>query len=123
MAGCLRNCRAVAQAAMQYGRRIAVIPAGERWPDGSLRPAVEDLIGAGAIISHLHEAYSPEAHTALASYQSASRALGDMLKHCGSGRELIARGFEDDVRLAAELDVSGCVPVCVQGAYVRRGCA
>ncbi|HEX2275876.1 MAG TPA: 2-phosphosulfolactate phosphatase [Candidatus Tectomicrobia bacterium] len=123
LAGCLRNCRAVAQAAMQYGRRIAVIPAGERWPDGSLRPAVEDLIGAGAIISHLHEAYSPEAHTALASYQSASRALGDMLKHCGSGRELIARGFEDDVRLAAELDVSGCVPVCVQGAYVRRGCA
>jgi 2-phosphosulfolactate phosphatase len=123
LAGCLRNCRAVAQAAMQYGRRIAVIPAGERWPDGSLRPAVEDLIGAGAIISHLHEAYSPEAHTALASYQSASRALGDMLKHCGSGRELIARGFEGDVRLAAELDVSGCVPVCVQGAYVRRGCA
>jgi 2-phosphosulfolactate phosphatase len=123
LAGCLRNCRAVAQGAMQYGRRVAVIAAGERWPDGSLRPAVEDLVGAGAIISHLHEAHSPEAHTALASYQSASRALGDMLKHCGSGRELIARGFEDDVRLAAELDVSGCVPVCVQGAYVRRGCA
>jgi 2-phosphosulfolactate phosphatase len=123
LAGCLRNCRAVAQGAMQYGRRVAVIAAGERWPDGSLRPAVEDLVGAGAVISHLHGSHSPEAHAALASYQSACRVLGGILKHCGSGQELMARGFEDDVRLAAELDVSECVPVCVQGAYVRRGCA
>jgi 2-phosphosulfolactate phosphatase len=108
---------------MQYGRRIAVIPAGERWPDGSLRPAVEDLVGAGAVISPLHGNYSPEAHAALASYQSACRGLSGILEHCGSGQELIAQGFEDDVRLAAELDVSECVPVCVQGAYVRRGCA
>lgn len=121
LAGCLRNCRAVAQAAMQYGRRVAVIPAGERWPDGGLRPSVEDLVGAGAVISHLHGSYSPEAHMALASYQSACSALGSILERCGSGQEMVARGFEGDVRLASELDVSECVPVCVQGAYVRRG--
>jgi 2-phosphosulfolactate phosphatase len=120
LAGCLRNCRAVAQVAMQYGPRIAVIPAGERWPDGSLRPAVEDLVGAGGIISYLRGDYSPEAHAALASYQSACRGLSGVLERCWSGQELIARGFEDDVQLAGELDVSECVPVCA-GSVCRQG--
>ena len=119
LAGCLRNARAVASAAQQVGRRIGVIPAGERWADGSLRPAFEDLIGAGAIISHLSGEASPEARAALAAYLDAKADLLHCLKGCGSGKELIERGFENDVRLASELDISACAPVLENGAYVK----
>jgi len=51
LAGCLRNCEAIAQFAQKHGSKIAVIPAGEKWEDRSLRPSLEDLIGAGAILS------------------------------------------------------------------------
>ena len=41
-------------------------PCGERWmADSSLRPAFEDLVGAGAIIRHLWGTTSPEARLSL----------------------------------------------------------
>jgi 2-phosphosulfolactate phosphatase len=123
LAGCLRNARNVARAARTFGRRISVIPAGERWPDGSIRPAIEDWLGAGAIISHLGGTRSPEAALAATAYEHA-RARDDLWRYlstCGSGRELIGQGYEEDVRLAADLDVSTCVPVLRDGAYVSHG--
>ncbi|HEY0069370.1 MAG TPA: 2-phosphosulfolactate phosphatase [Chloroflexia bacterium] len=121
-AGCLRNARAVAEAARKVGRRISVIPAGERWPGDTLRPAIEDIIGAGAIISHLmHElgGYpSPEAEAAEAVYAHFWDQLYACIETCGSGRELVNRGFADDIGLAADLNASECAPRLVDGAYV-----
>jgi 2-phosphosulfolactate phosphatase len=52
LTGCLRNYKAVAQCAQRQGKTITVIACGERWEqDQSLRPSLEDWLGAGAIIS------------------------------------------------------------------------
>ena len=117
LTGCLRNCRAIALAAMNYGHHIAVIPAGERWRDGSLRPSFEDFIGAGAVIDYLEGKLSPEAQLARKAYQGIRKSLEYYIKQCGSGQELIERGFEQDVNLTSEMNVSDCVPTLVDGAY------
>lgn len=59
VAGSLHNARAVADwLAREHDeddQTVAVIAAGAAWPDGSLRPAVEDLWGAGAILAALED--------------------------------------------------------------------
>jgi 2-phosphosulfolactate phosphatase len=110
MTGCLRNARSVAHKANQIGTRVSVIAAGERWRDNSLRPAIEDLLGAGAIIDHLSGRRSPEAEVALTAFRGAEPNLLEILLGCGSGKELIDRGFEEDVMLAGRLNVSGVAP-------------
>ena len=110
LAGSLRNARAVAEAARQQGRTVNVIPAGERWPDGSLRPALEDWLGAGAILRWLPGTRSPEAESAVALFERHREALIETLDRCGSGRELDERGHDQDKFIAGDLDVSACVP-------------
>lgn len=117
LAGCLRNAKAVATAAQGLGQRVGVIAAGERWADGSLRPSLEDLLGAGAILSHLSGSFSPEASAAVAAFTDAQPELLTTLQRCGSGKELIGRGFAEDVLLASQLNVSAAVPRLSQGAY------
>lgn len=120
LAGCLKSCRAVALAAGTYGHRIAVIPAGATWNDGRLRPAFEDWIGDGAIVSYLKRHLSPEAELAQGAYQNicqSSSSLRTLRKRCSSGQELVERGFGQDVDLASEIKVSNCVPSLKDGAY------
>jgi len=115
LAGCLRNATAVARAAriLAGDRPVGVIPAGEAWPDGSLRPAIEDMLGAGAILDKLEGSCSPEAQLARDAYRSAGRELGRLVRLSVSGRELVDRGFPGDVDLAVEQDVSASIPLLV----------
>lgn len=117
IAGCLRNARTVAAAAMHLGSTIGVIPAGERWEDGSLRPAWEDLVGAGAIINELDGERSPEAAVAEMAYLGVVGEVSHRMEKTVSGRELLARGFSDDVALACEENADQCAPRLINGAF------
>jgi 2-phosphosulfolactate phosphatase len=110
LAGCLRNAAAVATAARQMGKSFNVCPAGERWPDGSLRPAIEDWLGAGAILGELAGKRSPEAAAAVAMFEQCRALVPELVAHAASGRELVERGFQSDVDLATQINVSHCVP-------------
>jgi len=110
LAGCLRNARAVAAAAQRTGRTFNVVPAGERWPDGGLRPALEDALGAGAILAALPGSRSPEAQAMVAIFEARRDSLVETLDACGSGRELTGRGHLRDKLIAGDLDVSSGVP-------------
>ena len=122
LAGCLRNASAVAEVAIRLGARISVIPAGERWADNSLRPCLEDWIGAGAIIDQLTGSLSPEAQAAVDVYRGSGPDLAERIRHCGSGVELIEVGYEKDVVLGSKLDVSRSVPMLVDSAYINAAC-
>lgn len=119
-AGCLRNAEAVARAASAIGPRIAIVPAGERWPDGTLRPCLEDWLGAGAVIRHLSGVVSPEARAASEAYDQHERRVSQTLRDCASGRELIEQGWEEDVLLASQIGTSVSAPMLIDGAYVWR---
>ncbi|GIE89791.1 2-phosphosulfolactate phosphatase [Actinoplanes regularis] len=121
----LRNFSAVARwitrSAASPEWTVAVIAAGEKWDDGSLRPAVEDLWGAGAILRSLKGAgfvnASPEAEVAAAAYAAVEADAPAALRACASGRELIEMGFGEDVEIAAEIDRCRHVPVLEGGVF------
>jgi 2-phosphosulfolactate phosphatase len=128
--GCLRNAQAVARwlvPAVEAGRSVAVVAAGERWSsDNSLRPALEDHLGAGAILSGLvalvgGDYVSPEAWAAGEMFDAGLDQLRTRLHGCVSGRELTGQGFGADVDIAADLNASTIVPVLVDGAFEASG--
>ena len=106
------------QPLLHRGAAVAVIPAGERWPDGSLRPSIEDLIGAGAVIEALGLPCSPEAVIARETFCSVRLRLGEILRGCASGQELINRGYAQDVEVVIDLNASISSPLLVNGAYI-----
>ncbi|RNI22949.1 2-phosphosulfolactate phosphatase [Flexivirga caeni] len=128
--GCLRNAQAVADwlaPAVGAGCSVAVIAAGERWRfDDSLRPALEDHLGAGAILSALvalgyGDRFSPEAWAAAELFDVNAGRLVERLHDCVGGRELDSLGFGTDVDVAAALNASAVVPVLVDGAFQPAG--
>ncbi|GAA2622867.1 hypothetical protein GCM10010399_62650 [Dactylosporangium fulvum] len=124
VAACLRNAPAVARWLVTQGHGTAsspvgVVAAGELWPDGTLRPCVEDLLGAASVLDGLSMLGAPlsvEAAVTLAAL-AAVRNVPAAVRKCVSGQELIQRGFAEDVSLAIQSGVSDLVPVLTSGVF------
>lgn len=127
LVGALVNAAAVAvaaaRAAAEKGVGITVLACGERWhsphEDGELRFAVEDYLGAGAILSHLPESISRslEAQICQSAFAASVDRLPELLQNCGSGIELRDRGYGSDVEHSACLNVCQTAPILCSGLY------
>ncbi|MGU3357725.1 2-phosphosulfolactate phosphatase [Microbacterium sp. M4A5_1d] len=128
--GCLRNADAVAAAVLAEQQRrgartsIAVIAAGElAGPEGEteLRFAVEDLLGAGAVVDALSrlgiDHTSPEAAVACESFRGLGGAVRHLLTASGSAQELLERGLRDDALAAAQIGVDEVAPLLRGGVF------
>ena len=95
---------------------VTLITCGERWPtpneDGDLRFAIEDYLGAGAVLSHIPLDKSPEARLAEQTFVASKNDLLSILRTCGSGLERLAHGPVGDIEHCAKLDLyPDCVPI------------
>lgn len=137
--GSLRNAGAVARAVVSLQSRrqartsVAVIAAGEADAAGVVRFAVEDQLGAGAVIDALTDLgidhTAPDAAVAAEGFRALRRALRHMVSASGSARE-IADGVPATARMtdagipptsvaaAAELDALDTVPILRDGVFV-----
>ena len=122
----LRNATAVARWLSEQIRSgpsstVLLVAAGERWPDGQLRPCLEDLWGVGAVLTALGDdagPRSPEARAAHHAFDAIRSCVRQSLHECAGGRELIEAGFGADVDIAAGLDSADVVPVVRDGAVL-----
>jgi len=100
---------------------VTVVACGEREQgfDGriQLRMAIEDYLGAGAILAGLDFTKSPEAQVCESAFRQNRQNLRDILWESVSGRELRAVGFEADVRFCACLDAIATAPAMISGAF------
>lgn len=127
MLGSLRNAAAVAREVLAEQQRragrtsVAVIAVGDE-DAGGARFAVEDQLGAGAIINALGELgidhTSPEAAAACESFRGLGRAVRHLITASGSGQQLLEAGERDAALATAQLDAVDAVPVLRGEAFV-----
>lgn len=87
-----RITRCVFQASSTH-RPIKVIAVGDRWPYGTLRPTLENLLGIAALIAQLAANKSPEVRTAESVQPAFKEDLTGAATSCESRLELVSRGY------------------------------
>ncbi len=126
IAGCLRNATAVADylaERINHGDSVGIVATGELCSqEGTLRLALEDHLGAGAIFSELaghgyQGIMSPRALTVADYFDSRRPLLSELMHACESAKELQGIGFGVDIEVASALNDSPTVPVLDSGAF------
>ncbi|PLR86816.1 2-phosphosulfolactate phosphatase [Bacillus canaveralius] len=126
--GSLLNAANVAAVAnklsLEKKANITVVACGELWSDvkeheDTLRPALEDYLGAGAILSYLNGKKSPDAEVSIGAFHFSKSNLGGIIWECESGRELRDRGFEEDVKHCSRLNVYQTVPILHKDYFIN----
>jgi len=125
LAASLLNASAVFKAVNvlmhETGLKVSVLACGERWLDsseeGALRFAIEDYLGAGAVLSGLQKSMSPEAEVCRAAYEASRNNLRGVLWECESGRELRLKELGEDVDYCSALNSLEVVPVLEKGGF------
>lgn len=115
VAGSLRNASAVAKFVADASYPVGFVAAGDLAADGTMRPAVEDILGVAAILRLLPGSRSPEAAIAEAAFTASPL---EIVRESASARQLASVGHDDDAEFAARLDVSSCVPVFADDVFV-----
>ncbi|MEO6951016.1 MAG: 2-phosphosulfolactate phosphatase [Polyangia bacterium] len=115
--GALVNAAAVARA-VSNAESLVLVCAGR-----TTGVALEDLLGAGAIIAALpagsfeESLLSDGARLSLDLFIRSKKRLHAFLRECESGRNLLRMGAEADVKLCAELDRNDVAPRLVRGCF------
>lgn len=129
--GCFLNALALGQTisavARARARNVTIIAAGEQrsvatgerityQPQESQRVlAIEDYLGAGAILTNVDLVKTAEAYVCEQAYRSVTPRLFELVRASFSGRYLEQNGLLDDVRHAVKVDLYAIVPAIRDG--------
>ena len=121
--GCMRNAGAMADwIGTRERARVALVACGERWPNRSMRPALEDWLGVGAIAVCLPlSSLSVNACAARVAYLDAENRLDEVLYETRSGQELLERGYPADIKWTQAIDALRAVPIVTRGGAIING--
>ena len=126
-AGALINAKATAEKISELitntNLNLTIIACGERFnfsnEDGDLRFAVEDYLGAGAILSYLDFGKSAEALVCESAFLNSKDNIKEIILNCETGVELKGKGFEKDIEFSAQLDLYDAVVILENGYYKK----
>lgn len=83
-------------------------------------PSDPPLLSAGCILHAIQSGKkSPEARLAESAFAAGRGDLKDFVLNCSSGRELLEKGFGEDVEIALQLNACKVASILVEGRYIR----
>lgn len=121
MAGGFFNIEAVKRCCLDLGNDLLIYPSGDEG-----RFSLEDVVCGGMLIDRILKdklgalVLTDASRSAHILYQRFEKNLLEALSLSRHGRELIERGFEEDLAYCAQVDITDVVPVFWEGVLRAR---